>query len=222
MWRSSFGVGACILGAAVLWGCSTGPDFMVREEPWRRTEEQACVSAGRVRESPFIHMRQALGGPSVCGAEHPFEMTASSDGRISLRPAALLRCQMVPAVDHWLYSVVEPAARQHFGAGLVEIKVAASYGCRPMNNQSGGFLSEHGFANALDVSTFVLADGRAVTVKQGWSGSSEERAFLRDVHSGACRTFTTVLGPDANSYHHDHFHVDLARRGRDGAGRYCK
>jgi hypothetical protein len=129
---------------------------------------------------------------------------------------------MIPSVDRWVADVVAPAARFHFGAPLAELKVAASYSCRPMNHVSGGRLSEHGYANALDVSAFILADGRTVTVKGGWYGDSRERAFLRAVHDGTCRHFTTVLGPNYDANHRDHFHMDLARHGRDGLMRICK
>lgn len=207
---------------AVLWGCSTSPDFVARDEPWRETEERACLSAGAVRETSFIHGRSALGGPSVCGSEHPFEMAAADGGRVSLKPTALLRCPMIPQVDRWVAEVVEPAARFHFGQSLVELTVAASYGCRAINNISGGRLSEHGYANALDISAFTLADGSKITVKGGWYGDGREQGFLHDVHDGACRNFTTVLGPEADGYHRDHFHMDLARHGRDGLMHICK
>ena len=41
-----------------------------------------------------------------------------------------------------------------------------------------------------------------------------KRAFLRRLHKGACGTFGTVLGPEANEAHRDHFHFDLAARRR--------
>ncbi len=41
-----------------------------------------------------------------------------------------------------------------------------------------------------------------------------EAAFLRRLHNGACGTFTTVLGPEANAAHRNHFHFDLATRKR--------
>jgi hypothetical protein len=41
-----------------------------------------------------------------------------------------------------------------------------------------------------------------------------EAAFLRRLHTGACGTFGTVLGPDANEAHRNHFHFDLAQRKR--------
>jgi hypothetical protein len=208
--------------ALSLWACSRAPQFMARHEPWRADEERACLASGVVRESRFLTPRSALGGPSVCGAIRPFWVSAAARGSVHLRPAALLRCPMVPALDHWVERVVMPAARYHLGASAVELKVAASYSCRPMNHVDGARLSEHGHANAIDVSAFTLANGRVVTVAAGWWGALAERNFLRAVHRGACATFTTVLGPSYDANHRDHFHLDLARHGSDGEGRICK
>mgnify|MGYP006213584759 CR=1 FL=1 len=47
----------------LLWGCSTGPDFVARHEPWRSDEEQACLTSGTVRETAWLRGRSALGGP---------------------------------------------------------------------------------------------------------------------------------------------------------------
>lgn len=45
------------------------------------------------------------------------------------------------------------------------------------------------------------------------------RTFLHRVHAGACDVFGTVLGPEANDAHRDHFHLDMkARRHRA----YCQ
>ena len=43
---------------------------------------------------------------------------------------------------------------------------------------------------------------------------SAEAGFLRRLHKGACGVFGTVLGPEANEMHRDHFHFDLASRRR--------
>src|SRR6202042_3805901 len=72
-------------------------------------------------------------------------------------------------------------------------------------------ISEHAFGNALDIAGFTLADGRTITVKDGWHGAPEEQGFLHDVQSAACTMFTTVLAPGSNAYHYDHMHVDLMR-----------
>lgn len=36
--------------------------------------------------------------------------------------------------------------------------------------------------------------------------------FLREIHAKACERFGTVLGPEANEAHRDHFHLDMAKR----------
>lgn len=200
-----------VLGLLVLWGCSTKPQYVAKYEPWRETEERACLVSGHVRETPFLTGRSALGGPSACGALRPFEMRAAAQGRVGLHPPALLRCNMVPQVEHWVANVVEPAARRYYGVSLAQMKVASSYSCRPRNNMAGARLSEHGHANAIDISTFLLADGRQVTVREGWRGNSRDAGFLKTVHQGACGIFSTVLGPDSDRFHHDHFHLDLAK-----------
>jgi hypothetical protein len=210
-----------LVGLAVA-ACNGPPRFVAKEEPWREDDERACLASGLVRESPFLTTRSALGGPSACGALHPFAMSAAARGTVELKPAALLRCPMVPAVDYWVENVVRPAARRHLGAELVEIKVSGSYSCRPINHVDGGRLSEHGHANAVDVSTFVMSNGMRVSVRESWHGAFAQRNFLRAVHSGACRVFTTVLGPNYDRMHHDHFHLDLAKHGRDGNTRVCK
>jgi len=210
------------LAALALWACSQRPQFVTRDEPWRADDERACLSAGVVQAGPFIEQRSALGGPSVCGAIRPFSVSAAANGAVQLQPPALVRCPMVPAIDHWVARVVMPAARRHLRAELGGIKIAGSYSCRPMNNVDGALLSEHGHANAIDVGGFVLANGRKVEVKSGWWGMLAERNFLREVHRGSCALFTTVLGPNYDANHRDHFHLDLARHGRDGADTICK
>ncbi len=131
--------------------------------------------------------------------------------QVAIAPAATLACPLVSALDNWIANGVEPAARRWFGQPVVEIKQISAYSCRSMNGQRGAPISEHAFGNALDVAAFTLADGRKITVREGWHGTPEERAFLHDVHASACRLFATVLAPGSNAFHYDHIHVDLAR-----------
>lgn len=223
---SSFAPAAlAVLAALALASCAGSPRptaFQGQKAAWRDTSEKACLTSGQVRPTSFVTPMQGLGGPGVCGALKPFKMSAADFGRVKLRPAAVLRCTMVTAVDAWVSEGISPLAARHLGSPVVALKVAASYSCRTRNGLPGAKLSEHGLANALDVSAFYLADGRQITVKRGWRGTSAERRFLREVHASACRTFTTVLGPEADRFHHDHFHVDLAKHGRKGTYRVCR
>ena len=107
---------------------------------------------------------------------------------------------------------MQPAAQRWFGARVVEIKQISAYSCRGMNGNPHAHISEHAFGNALDIAAFTLADGRRITVKDGWHGMPEEQGFLRDVQGAACQQFNTVLAPGSNAYHYDHIHVDLMRR----------
>lgn len=133
-------------------------------------------------------------------------------GPVAVKPTATLACPIVSELDRWFADSVQPSAMRWFGARVVEIKQISAYSCRGMNGNPHAHISEHAFGNALDVAAFVLADGRRITVKDGWRGMPEEQGFLRDVQSGACAHFTTVLAPGSNVYHYDHIHVDLMRR----------
>ncbi len=129
-----------------------------------------------------------------------------------LTPAAKLACPLVSKLDLWVSEGVQPAALRWFSSPVAEIHQIGSYSCRSMNGAGGHGISEHAFGNALDIAAFTLADGRKITVKDGWHGSPEEQGFLHDVQLYACDTFVTVLAPGYNAAHYDHIHVDLMRR----------
>ncbi len=146
--------------------------------------------------------------PVPLGRERAPVMT----GAVSVQPAATLACPIVSSLDTWFASGIQPAAMKWLGAPVAEIRQISAYSCRGMNGQPGAKISEHAFGNALDIASFTLADGRKITVKDGWRGSPEEQGFLRDVHAAACQHFSTVLAPGSNAFHYDHIHVDLMRR----------
>ena len=133
-------------------------------------------------------------------------------GPVAFKPAATLACPLVSALDRWIMDAIQPAAMRWFNQPVVEIKQISAYSCRGMNGNPNARISEHAFGNALDISAFTLADGRRISVKDGWRGLPEEQGFLRDVQGAACQMFTTVLAPGSNVYHYDHIHVDLMRR----------
>jgi hypothetical protein len=136
----------------------------------------------------------------------------------ALQPSATLACPLVSALDRWVSEGVQPAALHWFGSPVSTIHQIGGYSCRGMVGGDG--VSEHSFGNALDIAGFTLADGRKITVKNGWHGTPEEQGFLHDVQLYACQTFTTVLAPGYNVYHYDHIHVDLMRR--ESGNRPCR
>ncbi|MGJ3263959.1 MAG: extensin family protein [Salinarimonas sp.] len=216
--RVSTGLLASVLVLA-LSGCGW---FEVEErEEWRSQAEVACLAREDVRPSAYMSQRPRLDGPGTCGIDKPFEITALLDGQVRLRQEATLGCPATAATERWLAEIVQPAARLYLGAPVVEIG-SGSYACRTRNHRRGARLSEHAFGNAVDVMSFTLADGRTITVEDGWRGAADERGFLREAFVGACERFTTVLGPGSDGMHENHFHLDLARHDARGERRYCR
>jgi Extensin-like protein C-terminus len=207
-------------------------------ELWRHDAEVECLQAGAVREGPGVTLITPIAGPGICGADFPLQVAAlggtsalglADEARrdsgsllgtpAAIAPPATLACPIVSALDAWVRDAVQPAAQRWFGEPVVEIKQISAYSCRSMNGERGAPISEHAFGNALDVAAFTLADGRKVTVRDGWRGAPKERGFLHDVQAAACRQFSTVLAPGSNAFHYDHIHVDLARHA--GGGVIC-
>lgn len=143
-----------------------------------------------------------------CGVEQPVRVT-QVDG-IRLTTPATVDCATAAALKDWINAGVRPAfGRQE----VVELRVAASYICRTRNNRPGAKVSEHGRGKAIDISGFILSDGRELTV----SGNFNRQ--MRQAHRAACGIFGTTLGPGSDGYHEDHLHFDTATH-RNGA--YCR
>lgn len=87
--------------------------------------------------------------------------------------------------------------------------------CRTRNHKKGAKVSEHGKGRALDISGFVLADGRALSVVRDYRKSRAMKAS----HRAACGSFGTTLGPGSDGMHEDHLHMDIVGY-RNGT--YCK
>ena len=128
-----------------------------------------------------------------------------------------MTCPLARQFARWTREALQPAANAWLGSRVVRIESFGTYSCRPVNSRPGARLSEHGRANAVDVAAFMLADGRRITVREGWGGGDEDvRGFLRAIHRAGCRRFGIVLGPDSDAFHRDHLHFDM------GQGAYCR
>ncbi len=192
----------------------SAPGVAPQEDEIDLPAEGTPEQIGRYMNAPAYPPRDRSGAPYSAPAPYPPQPAASAPlPRLGpSRGAATLACPIVSALDRWLADSVQPAAMRWFGARVVEIKQISAYSCRGMNGNSRAHISEHAFGNALDIAGFTLADGRHVSVKDGWRGMPEEQGFLRDVQAAACQQFSTVLAPGSNVYHYDHIHVDLMRR----------
>ncbi|WP_290982909.1 extensin family protein [Hyphomicrobium sp.] len=219
----------------------------------------------------------------ICGAPAPRLLKSVGDSKVRIEPAATLNCKMIAGMNSWILDKLQPAAKKNFGSPIVRV-VAESYSCRNRYGLARAPISEHALMNAVDVSAFVLADGKIIRVSKNWGPTAEElkksqkssdaggdkakfqvaasklgahdiakksddqdkaddkakgddkhksdekvkarspeaikeeqakqamSAFLHEAHDGACDLFGTVLGPDTNEAHHDHFHLDMKER----------
>src|SRR5271165_3457454 len=205
----------------------TGCGFFGRPERpvWRTQAENACFARKLVTLSDYIFPSREIDGPGICGMTRPLKVSALADGKVGLDKVLIIDCPMIPALEAWLNDVVQPDAQARFGQKVATLNVFGAYSCRTIDNMAGEHLSEHAFGNAVDVAGFTLADGRTIAFVRDWKKEgAQEAAFLHEAHAGACRYFTTVLGPGADVFHYNHIHLDLANHGATNTGprRICK
>lgn len=174
-------------------------------------ETQQCftdLARAEVRYSPLPD-RDFGGGCIVTGAVQLLDIGVPVTGLKSMR------CPLARTFTSWVRFGVAPAAREILGSELVRVESFGTYSCRGIIGNGAAAarkMSEHGLGNAVDVSGFVLRDGRRITVQAGWrSPDPEVREFLAAIHQSACRRFRTVLSPDYNAAHYNHLHLDMGR-----------
>ena len=161
----------------------------------------AVLGESAMRYEPVEDRRTAPG----CGFDNAVRITRTS---VAIGEPFTLSCRSAVALALWERHVVQPAAREYFGASVARLEHFGSYSCRNVYGRKDAPLSRHATADAVDIAGFVLDDGRRIRVEREWSSGDSDGLFLRDVHNGACRVFDSVLGPDYNAAHRDLFHLD--------------
>ncbi|MDQ3560036.1 MAG: extensin family protein [Pseudomonadota bacterium] len=154
----------------------------------------------------------------VCPVAAPLEVTSLGSG-VAITPKAILSCRAAEAFALWTRDAVIPAARTHLDSVPTEIAQASSYVCRSRNNEAGAKLSEHAKANAVDIGSIGFASRPPHNVQTHASDEPEGR-FDAAIREGACKVFTTVLGPGSDAAHATHLHLDMAER--SGGYRLCE
>lgn len=173
---------------------------------------------GKICGSRKIRGRQVASIPGTlpgCGVRNPVQVVEVAGVRLST--ASTMTCDTAQALHEWVDKGVKKSVRRK-GGGVAELRVAAHYSCRTRNHQPGAKISEHGKGNAIDISAIVLKDGTVITLLKGWDDRRQGK-ILRKMHKAACGPFGTVLGPESDRFHKDHFHFDVARH---RGGPYCR
>ena len=156
-----------------------------------------------------------INGAGACGIEGAVKLRSVAG--VSVSPRATIDCPTARALKTWVERGVLPAVGAE-GGGVSSLRVVSHYACRTRNNQPGARLSEHAFGRAIDIAGIRLRDGTEMTLLTDWN-SADDGAQLRQMWRAACGLFGTVLGPESNRFHRDHFHFDTARY---RSGSYCR
>jgi hypothetical protein len=150
-----------------------------------------------------------------CIVERPIIINSLSGG-VALTREMTARCEVVIAMDDWVNNIIRPSAKLYLNQDIKSLNTSTSYHCRTRNNKLGGKISEHGFANGVDITGFEFEDDTVINVSSDADSMDNKALQIAKFHAaaraGACAYFTTVLGPGTNVTHQDHFHLDLAYR----------
>lgn len=189
------------------------PNFLTRYKLARLSQNaplcRSVLSQARMR---YTALPDRETGPG-CGYTNAVRVEAMS---ASVGEPFALSCRSAVALAMWEHHVLQPAADAHFGQRVARLHHFGSYACRNVYGREDARRSQHATADALDIAGFVLGSGRRISVQTHWPDEGSDAQFLRDIHSGACRYFDTVLGPGYNAAHRDHLHFDR------GSFRVCK
>lgn len=172
-------------------------------------EPGSCFAV--LEEDGIAYTRLPTVGSGTCRADQRTQIERWSAAPAPILPAGVApSCAVGAGLLLWQRDVVQPMARLHLGRKVRSIEHLGSYNCRTV--RGGSTPSQHATGNAIDIAAFILSDGRRVTLLEHWDAPDGRSAFLRAVRDGGCDYFATVLSPDYNDAHADHFHFDQAQR----------
>lgn len=153
--------------------------------------------------SPLPVQEHAHSGTAACPLQDVFTV---GGGDVPLLPASFLAsCNLAVRWSLFETRVARPVTQAVFHTNLGRIRHVGSFACRDVRDRPGS-QSSHATADAIDVSAFILADGREIPVS-AWNAGGTAGPYLHQVRDQACRVFGTVLSPDYNSLHASHFHL---------------
>ena len=173
-----------------------------------RDDPAQCRAALERSEIAFTALDPA--GEGACRREDRTRL----DGYPLSPSTPTMTCPTTVALYLWERDVLEPLAQELFDSEVEQIEHLGAYSCRRLYGRDEGPWSEHATANAIDIAGILLTDGTQISVLRDWDEEGPKAEFLRRARDGACDSFATVLSPDYNAAHADHFHLDMSTRWR--------
>lgn len=151
-----------------------------------------------------------------CGAQQAVVYLGSPSG-VKYVPAPVVSCGMALALARFDASLQEHAVAV-YGKRVRRVRHLGTYSCRNMARFKS-WVSEHSYANAIDIQSIVLESWRTISViSYERAPGSEDTRFLHELAKDLVErdVFSVILTPAYDALHRDHFHLDLARYRVDG------
>ncbi len=181
--------------------------------------EAKLAQAGVKFAHADLPLRQQKQGFS-CGSEQVV-VYRSGPGKIRYNSAPLMTCSMALALAEFEL-VLQDEAQKRLGKRVSRIEQGGTYNCRRMSRFKN-MVSEHSYANAIDLRSFTLSDGQRLSVLRHFGSLTRAPTDVRSLMLRAVARrafdeglFSVVLTPYFDNLHRDHFHLDMARYRLDG------
>ncbi len=106
-------------------------------------------------------------------------------GTVGISGEPTMLCGFVGQFSGWVRDVAAPLTLGYTGQRLARIETGPGFMCKARYDKPGEIPSEHAKGDALDVASFLLADGRRILVKAtGFRSSPDARPDLRFANDG--------------------------------------
>jgi len=194
------------------------PNLLTKYKLKRLADDpQQCLATLETTPLRFTPQADREVGPQ-CEFRNVVRVTSSS---VTYSSGFVATCPLAVGLALFERHALQPAAEAVFGRRVTDVTHLGTYACRNVYGRETGRRSQHASANAIDLAGFRFDDGKTVTLQRDWGDDdgpalSQEARFLRDLKRRACRVFPTLLGPEYNAAHHNHFHLDM------GGFRICR
>ncbi|HVR20522.1 MAG TPA: extensin family protein [Polyangiaceae bacterium] len=180
---------------------------------------EARLDAAGIRyRAATLPTRRAKEGHE-CGAAQVVVYRGPANG-VRWSSAPIVTCGLALALGRFEV-VLQEESQKHFGERIVRIEHLGTYACREMARYD--WVSEHSYANAIDLSVFQLQSGRKISVERSFgrpeaAPKTNEARFLRELANRLYDdgVFSVVVTEFFDKLHKNHFHVDMARYRVDG------
>jgi hypothetical protein len=156
----------------------------------------------------------------TCGVEQAV-VYRRGPAKIRYSSSPIVSCGLALGLARFEQMLSEEAER-HLGQSVVRVEQGGTYNCRKMARFN--LVSEHAYANAIDIRSVTLKNGRKLTVLASFGkvDSEAKRPEARFWRSLANRlydegAFSVVITPFFDGLHKDHIHLDQARYRIDGS-----